>query len=1038
MKKIFSFAKKKKGFSPNSSDTGSVLSVGYEIKEKDLSKVHKAASSGDLAKLKQLAKKNDLSQLDKENRTPLHIACANGHAEVVHFLVESKAKLNLCDNQNRSPLMKAVQSQQERCVATLLEHDADPNLVDINGNTALHLAALIPSISMAVQLLEHEANINAQNKDGCTPLTLAVTENHAEMAEFLLKEGADVNATDQGERTSLMIAACNGQISMVRLLLRYNADIMIKDEKGWTSDDYAVMNGHHACSHLIIEHGTKGKAQASPSHLVPGRKKRAAMLGSPEQKAEAGLTLGGPATDREVDEDDSLAESLSRASKRGTGDSWPSSDEDDDLDFSPKKPQKPNLKKLMSASHKGRTDVEADVDRSSSECLSEQESAGGAKKTPSLPMAVVPAATSPNPASLPPTCFFKCPQATSTPPSHCRKPSAEGLNPEQPAAGPEQPALMESIENVSHAERRNDDDDDQDVSDNKISESDSNIPGILDFEDDYVVSAIRVESRFSDEEEADGNADVKDREHDRSESRSPPERKTPPPQKVGVILLGKEGEEATSPEGSWGDEKDELDDLPEARSPEDPVKLPQQTGLSLRGKKAEEPLSPDVSWGDEDDKDGKTSHHEDVNVGSLLPLEQQKMLFQQSTDKGFLGRETDVSTAPVGTGEDKKGSDDTDSDNDDNISESGSPMIPKILPRLNVGTKLVGTKTDVPTSPELSWGDEKDVGDEDSDSSNEPLERPPPKVGDPKPPALVGKTADKPEEPTDSWDSDEGSVKMERLQPAADTVEQQDSNVPVSLIMGHYEGPHEDAEGSGKAAKDVEDEAEGKVDVGAKDEENSKDSDSQVQQLQCDFASGTVSFPEGTEADDGLPGSKRERSIRDDEDEPWDSDSETSWRKEDLHPEEKAEDAQNAFTQSGRKSERFHHGHSDQEQKVEELAGKDSDEYAGSEGKSPNCEAHPRRSEVAGGSSGISEGRVGSPPISFQKQSESDSDWGEEFSAHEQIPQTAIDDVELDPPVEEDLPHTLDGGLEVRGTEDKQITNLKAPKPGAFKVGQVQ
>ncbi|KAG9328867.1 hypothetical protein JZ751_010097 [Albula glossodonta] len=75
----------------------------------------------------------------------------------------------------------------------------------------------------------------------------------------------------------------------------------------------------------------------------------------------------------------------------------------------------------MSASHKGRTDVEADVDRSSSECLSEQESAGGAKKTPSLPMAVVPAATSPNPASLPPTCFFKCPQATSTPPSHCRK-----------------------------------------------------------------------------------------------------------------------------------------------------------------------------------------------------------------------------------------------------------------------------------------------------------------------------------------------------------------------------------------------------------------------------------------------------------------------------------------------------------------------------------------------------------------------------------------------------------------------------------------
>lgn len=69
MKKIFNFTKKKKGFSPNASDAGSVLSVaGYDLKEKDLPKVHKSAFTGDLAKLKQLAKKNDINQLDKENR----------------------------------------------------------------------------------------------------------------------------------------------------------------------------------------------------------------------------------------------------------------------------------------------------------------------------------------------------------------------------------------------------------------------------------------------------------------------------------------------------------------------------------------------------------------------------------------------------------------------------------------------------------------------------------------------------------------------------------------------------------------------------------------------------------------------------------------------------------------------------------------------------------------------------------------------------------------------------------------------------------
>lgn len=41
-------------------------------------------------------------------RTPLHIACACGHMEVVQFLLECKAKLNLCDNQNRSALMKVI------------------------------------------------------------------------------------------------------------------------------------------------------------------------------------------------------------------------------------------------------------------------------------------------------------------------------------------------------------------------------------------------------------------------------------------------------------------------------------------------------------------------------------------------------------------------------------------------------------------------------------------------------------------------------------------------------------------------------------------------------------------------------------------------------------------------------------------------------------------------------------------------------------------------------------------------------------------
>ncbi|XP_064199136.1 ankyrin repeat domain-containing protein 26 isoform X7 [Anguilla rostrata] len=940
MKKIFSFAKKKKGFSPNSSDTGSVLSVGYEIKEKDLSKIHKAASSGDLSKLKQLAKKNDLSQLDKENRTPLHIACANGHVEIVQFLVESKAKLNLCDNQNRSPLMKAVQCQQERCVVTLLEHNADPNLVDINGNTALHLAALIPSISMAVQLLEHEANVNAQNKDGCTPLTLAVTENHVEMAEFLLKEGADMNAADQGERTSLMIAACNGQISMVRLLLRYNADVTIKDEKGWTSDDYAVMNGHHACSHLIIEHGTKGKTQPSPSHFASAGKKPAAVLGSPRHMAQAGPALGQPATDREelqlsgaaeagkVDEDDSQAESISRASRRGAGDSWPSSDEDD-LDFSPKKTQKPNLKKLMSASQKGRTDEgglsdvaftskprgnsqeegesdspegqeeeesdeededeedevdeedegddddeddeeededaeeESEEDEEVDEEQDEEEEEEDDMEKDDVAVAHI-RNDGINDEELPRPVTAGA-DADIEEEADVEQPLVEGHDPHQSAAGTDQAAVTEDqepMENVFRVKIRNDngnDHEDEGLSKNIINEADNGTLGILDFGEDCVVSAIRVESGYSDEEEDHGNKENSDKDH--VEARSPQEPKVLPQQNVGWNV---QAEEPPFPDMSWGDDNNESDDL--AHSPEEPKDPPLHTGLTLSGKSPEEPVSPDVSRRDE--KDRVENSAKQKFIGSMSPVLAEPNL-QKSSDKTLLGKEMDEPTSPVESWVEKKGVHVRASGHSHDISISGSHRKPMTLPQKNVGTNLLSKRRDQPSSPELSWGDEKDEDNEGPTYNDEALEM--------QPAAVIESKA------SDSWDSDEGNLKSEHLQPAGKVAEQQEYSAPVSLIVGHYEGPYEPKEDSGK---------------------------------------------------------------------------------------------------------------------------------------------------IAAGSSKANEERVESPCMSAEKQSESDIDWGDEISNHEQLPQTAIDDVELDPPLGEDLE-----GLMVRATEDKRATNLKIYNAGASKDG---
>ncbi|XP_032956686.1 ankyrin repeat domain-containing protein 26 isoform X2 [Rhinolophus ferrumequinum] len=213
MKKIFGFGNRK-GKSPLGSltsprskgvgmmaETGNTvpLGSGYHIRDKDLGKIHKAASVGDVAKVQQLLllRINGLNDRDRMNRTALHLACACGHLGVVTLLTDRKCELNLRDNENRTALMKAVQCQEEECVSLLLECGADPNIMDIHGNTALHHAALGWNITIAAKLLQHQADMEARNKDDLTPLSLAVRENNQQMVEFLVKRNANVHAVDK-------------------------------------------------------------------------------------------------------------------------------------------------------------------------------------------------------------------------------------------------------------------------------------------------------------------------------------------------------------------------------------------------------------------------------------------------------------------------------------------------------------------------------------------------------------------------------------------------------------------------------------------------------------------------------------------------------------------------------------------------------------------------------------------------------------------------------------------------------------------------
>ncbi|XP_039245954.1 ankyrin repeat domain-containing protein 26-like [Pipra filicauda] len=177
------------------------------LREQGLGRLHRAAARGDLGWLRRwrwYVKVVGIDRPDQEMRTPLHLASANGHADVIRYLLRKNSQPNLADNFKRTALMKAVQQEQEECVAVLLEHGADPNLADADGNTALHLAVLSKNTAVAGLLLEHHAKSDAQNQWGFTPFKLAAFQQHEEM-ECLLKQAADRPAQAQGERTALVV-----------------------------------------------------------------------------------------------------------------------------------------------------------------------------------------------------------------------------------------------------------------------------------------------------------------------------------------------------------------------------------------------------------------------------------------------------------------------------------------------------------------------------------------------------------------------------------------------------------------------------------------------------------------------------------------------------------------------------------------------------------------------------------------------------------------------------------------------------------------
>ncbi len=116
--------------------------------------IHGAAEHGDLEKVKALLRENPDLVFGKTTNgaTPLHSAAANGHKDVVEFLLANKADIDAVTN---------------------------------DGSTALHFAAANGHKDVVDFLLANKADIDAKDNHGKTPMQIAEIYGHNEVAELL-------------------------------------------------------------------------------------------------------------------------------------------------------------------------------------------------------------------------------------------------------------------------------------------------------------------------------------------------------------------------------------------------------------------------------------------------------------------------------------------------------------------------------------------------------------------------------------------------------------------------------------------------------------------------------------------------------------------------------------------------------------------------------------------------------------------------------------------------------------------------------------
>ena len=181
---------------------------------------------------------NLVDAVDYDMRSALHLACAEGHMEMVELLVQMGAKTSVKDRWGNEPLQEAMLHGHVDVVDFLIKHGV---ILSLESQTALEFKM-------------------------CT----LASQGDMKRIKLLVQCGVAVNSADYDNRSALHLSSACGHTDIVEYLICCKADVNFKDRWGGTAMTDAVRGGHLGVQKVLSKAENYGKAE-SESGDTPGR-----------------------------------------------------------------------------------------------------------------------------------------------------------------------------------------------------------------------------------------------------------------------------------------------------------------------------------------------------------------------------------------------------------------------------------------------------------------------------------------------------------------------------------------------------------------------------------------------------------------------------------------------------------------------------------------------------------------------------------------------------------------------------------------------